>query len=104
MSDSKEPCGNEDCDACYPLPRWKVRRVTVRRIAHEREIKAATPEDALRMYEEGTAWPSEYDERTLEVLEECDPTITQITDEGTLRFHREGVCYHRLSAPDGDES
>ena len=104
MSDTKEPCGNEDCDACYPLPRWTVTRVTVRRIKHEREIKASTPEDALRMYEEGTAWPSEYDERTLDVLERGEPEAVQVTDERSLKFHREGVCYHRLSAPDEDES
>lgn len=99
MSDvDKGPCGNEDCDACYPLPRWKVTTVTVRRIAHERELKAATAEDALREYAGGTAWPRSYDERTLEVIEREEPVAVQITDEETLKFHREHTCWHRLRA------
>lgn len=92
-----EPCGNEDCDACYPLPRWTVRTVTVRRIAHEREIKAATRDEALRIYEQGTAWPSSYDESDLEVLEEHAPSVAQVTDEEKLEFHRTWNCHHRLT-------
>ncbi len=94
--EKKEPCGNEQCDACYPLPRWKVQVVTVRRIAHEREIKAATAEDALREYAGGTAWPSSYDEHTLETLDKQEPTATQSTDEDTLSFHRTETGWHRL--------
>lgn len=100
MADEKtEPCENPDCDACHPAPRWKVETVSVRRIVHERDFKAATAEEALRMYEEGTAWPSSYDERTAEVLEEGAPVVTQITDEETLKFHRIHNCYHRLGEP-----
>lgn len=93
MSDEPKKCSNDDCDACHPLPRWKVTRITVRRIAHEREIKAATPEEALAIYDEGTAWPSSYDEHTLETLERHEPTAEQITDERHLAFCREHNCY-----------
>lgn len=62
MSDSKEPCGNKDCDACYPLPRWTVRRVTVRRIAHEREITPATRVAGVDR-ESRSAWTSELGHR-----------------------------------------
>ena len=90
----KGPCGNEDCDTCYPMARWKVQTVTVRRISHKREIKAATAEDALRTYAAGTAWPEGYDESTLEILERHEPVVTQITDEALLEFHRRHGCWH----------
>lgn len=97
MADEKQkPCENPDCDACHPAPRWKVATTTVRRIVHERALKAATAEEVLREYEEGTAWPSSYDERTVEVLEQGTPVVTQITDAHVLEFHRTHNCYHRL--------
>ena len=100
---TKEPCGNEECDACYPLPRWKVSTVTVRRIKHEREVKAATPEEAVKIYEQGTEWPSSYDEHTLETLE-TEPTVARrVTDEFHLDYHRTETCFHNILRRSPDE-
>jgi hypothetical protein len=49
----------------------------VRRV-HEREIKAATAEEALRIYNEGTAWPSSYDEHDEKLVEQFGSTVTQL--------------------------
>lgn len=81
---SDKPCSNPDCDLCHPLPWFKVSTITVRRIVHEREIKAATPEEALRIYNEGTGWPSSYDERTIETLSESPVTVER--DDKDLSF------------------
>lgn len=100
MRDKTKPCGNEDCDKCDPRPRWKVATVSVQRIQHEREIKATTPEEARSIYDQGTAWPSSYDERTLQVIEESPTTVTQVTDEYSLEYHRTGCCWHDLELPE----
>ena len=94
MTDKTEPCGNDDCDLCDPLPRWKVSTETVRRTVHEREIKAATMEEALAIYAQGTSWPSEYDEQTVETLSEDPPKVT-----GVLPRREKWRCWHSL----GDE-
>lgn len=96
--DKKEPCGNEECDLCNPLPRYKVSTERVQRLFHERTIKAATPEDALRIYNEGTAWPSSYDDRSGEILEK-HPTVVALEEplEEPLRSQiNESRCYHNL--------
>lgn len=36
MSADREPCGNDDCDRCYPLPRFKVSTERVQQLFHER--------------------------------------------------------------------
>lgn len=99
MSDlpAREPCENEDCDLCNPLPRWKISTVTVRRIRHEREIKAATLEEAMKVYVEGTAWPATYDEVTLEVLEISAPKAVSAPSnaEDVDRLH---ICFNRPGA------
>lgn len=94
MPEKVDPCGNEDCDACYPLPRWKVRTESVRRVVHERRIKAASAEAALAIYNEGTAWPSSYDDIDVEYLEEKPTQIEQLP--ATKRaYYLQYVCWNR---------
>lgn len=96
---TREPCGNEDCDKCYPLPRFKISTERVQRLFYERTIKAATPEEALRIYNEGTAWPSSYDDRDGEVLEEKGPIIWVVppdTNDPTRAQWLELNCWHNL--------
>jgi hypothetical protein len=89
-----QPCGNEDCDICVPLPRWRVGTETVERRVHTREIKAATAEEALRIYAEGTAWPSDYDTRTTEVLEESTVRVESAPPKRANRA--KWNCFHNL--------
>jgi hypothetical protein len=89
--DAQEPCENDDCDKCHPIPRWRVSTTSVERRKHEREFKAATPEEALARYAEGTAWPADYDTSTLEVIEEFEPVVVPVTDERHLQ------CFHDLA-------
>jgi hypothetical protein len=94
-TDAKEPCGNEDCDKCYPLPRFKITTERVQRLVHTRMIKAADEAEALRIYREGTAWPSSYDDRDGEVLKRY-PTMVTIVDEPRSPRVIEMLCYHNL--------
>lgn len=91
-----KPCNNEDCDLCYPIPRFKIVVERVQRLYHTRTIKAATPEAALRAYHEGTEWPSSYDDRSGEVLEEHAPVVT--VEEPRSDRVNAGLCYHNLPA------
>lgn len=93
-----EPCGNSDCDRCDPKPRWRITEHRVQHITYEREIKAATREEAMQIFEQGTAWPSSYDDRYGEIVQQDDPVVAQITDEADLRYYREECCYHDLPA------
>lgn len=89
-------CSNEECDLCHPAKRFKISTERVQRIWHEREIKAATLEDAMRIYNEGTAWPSSYDDRHGEILEEHDPVVQEVP------LSTEGWdCYLRLGGANG---
>lgn len=78
MSETREPCGNEECDRCYPIPRWKVSTERVARVIHAREIKAESRVEALRIYREGTAHPSSYDDNEVEILEQREPKIERM--------------------------
>ena len=98
MSEVKKPCGNEDCDKCYPLPRFKISTERVQRLFYEREIKAATEEEALRIYHEGTAWPSQYDDRYDAVLEKKAPVVTRLVSH---RDDQNG-CFHDI--PDAERA
>lgn len=91
-ADPVGPCGNEDCDKCYPLPRFVVSTERVARLRHERTIKATTAEEALRIYREGTAWPSSYDDRELAVLEQGDTVVALVEPR---RFDDDEFCYHK---------
>lgn len=99
-----EPCGNNDCDKCDPKPRWRITEHRIQHLTYEREIKATTAEEAMKIFEKGTAWPSSYDDRYGEIVQQDDPVITQITGDGddsdarSLAYHREECCYHDLPA------
>lgn len=76
------PCDNEDCDKCHPLPRWRISEHRIQHITYEREIKAATREEALAIFNAGTAWPSSYDDRYGEIVQQDAAVVVQITGEG----------------------
>lgn len=88
----KEPCGNEDCDVCYPIPRWTVRTKRLQWVTHQRMVKATSKEEALRIVEEGTAWLSSYDDRPGEIVEQHDPVVTPAEDKAY------DCCYHNLGS------
>lgn len=99
MAEPSEPCGNEECDKCNPLPRYKVSTERVQRLFHERTFKAATPEEALRLYNEGSAWPASYDDRGGEIIEEHAPVVTLVVDDRSPERRArmlETFCYHNL--------
>lgn len=93
-----KPCGNEHCDKCNPLPRWNVSKHRIQHITHRREIKAATKEEALAIFEAPTAWPSSYDDMYGEIMQEDDAIIEPVTDEHRLDFYRNRLCYHDLTS------
>jgi hypothetical protein len=97
-----EPCGNDDCDKCDRKPRWRIAAHRVQHITYEREIKADTAEEALAIFESGTAWPTSYDDRYGEIIQQDEPVISRITDKDNfsdanmLAYYREKCCYHDL--------
>lgn len=101
-----EPCGNDDCDKCDPRPRWRITEHRIQHITYTREIKAATAEEAMKDFDEGTAHPSSYDDDYGEIIQQDAPVIVQITGEGDsaladrdrykLKHYREDNCYHDL--------
>jgi phosphoglycolate phosphatase-like HAD superfamily hydrolase len=88
------PCANADCDKCDPRPRWKITEHRIQHITYTREIKAATREEALQIFESGTAWPSAYDDHYGEIVQQDEPVAEQITDEHVLKYHREECCWN----------
>jgi hypothetical protein len=97
MSCPTEPCGNEDCDKCDPRPRWICEQHRIQHITYTREIKAATAEEAMEIFEAGTQWPSSYDDRQGEVVQ-LDPTTVKPLemDEGRRRHYLEDCCFHSI--------
>jgi hypothetical protein len=93
-----EPCGNPDCDKCYPLPTWEVSQHRIQHITRSRRIKAATPEEALSLFEAGTAWPSSYNERGGKIVSEDAPVVEQLSTEKKYGY----TCYHNLNLPSLD--
>jgi hypothetical protein len=89
----KEPCGNTECDKCYPTPRWKVSQHRIQHITYEREIKAATAEEAVEIFERGTAWPSLYDERGGEVIQRDEIKAESMPSD---EFHPTNACWYEL--------
>jgi hypothetical protein len=93
--DSKSgPCGNEDCDKCDPRPRWKISRHRLQHLTYTREIKAATAEEAMQIFEEGTAWPSQYDDNYGAVVQLDVPVTEKLPPD---EYHLTECCYHNLS-------
>jgi len=90
----REPCGNDDCDRCYPLPRFKIGVERVVRVVYERTIKAATEAEARAIFAQGTAWPQSYDERHVETIEEKPAVVEIVPPDGDRMI--ETTCYHEL--------
>lgn len=93
--DRSQPCGNEDCDKCYPLPRWKIQKHRIQHITYAREIKAATLEEALLLFAAGTAWPRSYDDHYGEIVEEDEAVAEQLPPN---EYYLEDCCFHDLEA------
>lgn len=93
----REPCGNDDvrtgCLKCYPRRLFVVSTTSVERRAHKQILLATTPEEALAIYNEGTAWPSDYDTSTVETLEE-HPTVVKEIEIDVLSRAYWFRCYH----------
>lgn len=97
--DAHALCENDDCDKCDPRPRWIVSAHRIQHITYEREIKAATREEALQIFEGGTAHPSSYDDRYGEVVQQDETVVMQMTDEDELharrlKHYREDNCWN----------
>lgn len=80
----RDPCGNEDCDLCYPLPRWKARRVIILRQTHFGEVKAATVEEARRVAAD-RAWKTSCSQEVVE----CQSPLIEPLDSESLNWHAE---------------
>jgi hypothetical protein len=89
------PCGNEDCDKCDPRPRWKISRHRLQHLTYTREIKAVTAEAAMQIFEEGTEWPSQYDDNYGAVVQLDAPVTEKLPPD---EYHLTECCYHDLSA------
>lgn len=83
-------CTNKDCDKCDPRPRWKVSQHRVQHITYTREIKASSQEEAQRIFEQGTAWPSSYDDHYGDVESEDDVVVEQLPPD---EYHLKECCY-----------
>lgn len=90
------PCGNEECDKCYPLPRWKVSQHRIEHVTHVREIKAASQKEALAMFARGSGPGAYLNDRSGEIVQLDEPIVERNTDPDSLRFHATWHCYHRL--------
>jgi hypothetical protein len=92
---TREPCGNEDCDLCYPVPRWKATRVIIWRKTHHGEVKAATVEEARSLVTDD-AWKA--GTISYEVVERQSPLIEPL-DAESLAWHAESDaewCLHAV--------
>lgn len=95
---SGDPCGNEDCGICYPFQRFRIETEYVARMKHTRTIKAATAEQALAIYNNGSSWPDEYNTHEVARLEETPTTVTMLTVENDPVFEireRAECCWNR---------
>lgn len=88
------PCGNKDCDKCDPRPRWRAYRHRIQHLTYTREIKAASAEEALSIFEAGTAWPSQYDDEYGKIEQLDEPVVEQLPPD---EYHLTDCCYHDLT-------
>lgn len=95
METKTEPCGNEECDTCYPIPRWKISEHRIQHITYTREIKAATAEEAMVIFRSGTEHPSSYDDVYGKVVQQDEAVAEQMPPDD---FHLHTICYHNLLA------
>jgi len=97
MNPSAPPCGNKECDLCYPLPRWNARRVVVLRREYFGEIKAPTLEEAHARVED--LWSGGYAQTGVE----AQPAVIEPLDQESLAWHAKyGAewCFHTIRARD----
>jgi hypothetical protein len=59
-----------------------------------REIKAATAEEAMQIFEEGTAWPSQYDDNYGAVVQLEAPVTEKLPPD---EYHLTECCFHNIS-------
>ncbi len=91
-----DPCGNRDCDLCYSLPRWNVRRVVVLRREYFGALKALTPEEACAQAE-NLDWKSVCSQT---VIEE-QAAVAEPLDQESLEWyanHKAERCFHTVRA------
>jgi hypothetical protein len=91
---TRDPCGNKDCDLCYPLPRWKATHVILLRRTYFGEVKAATVEEAQALAADH-AWKTSHSQ---EVVEDQSPLIESL-DQESLDWHAESDaawCLHAV--------
>jgi len=87
----RKPCDNKNCDKCHPEPRWKITEHRIQHITYTREIKAPTSDDALRIFEQGTAWPSSYDDDYGAIVQQDQPEISKLPPNP---YFLEDCCGH----------
>jgi hypothetical protein len=93
----EDPCGNKECDLCYPMPRWKASRVVVLRREYFGEIKAPTLEEARARVDE--LWSGSYAQTGVEE----QPAVIEPLDQESLEWHADyGAmrCFHTIRALD----
>jgi len=91
---TREPCGNEDCDLCYPLPRWHATRVILLRRTNFGEVKAATVEEA-QVLAADQAWRTSYSQEVVE----CQSPLIEPLDAESQAWHAENDaewCFHAV--------
>ena len=88
-----DPCGNEDCDKCDPRPRWKISQHRVQHLTYTRKIKAGSAEEAMQIFEAGTAWPSQYDDDYGAVIQRDEPLTERLPPD---EYHLTECCFHDL--------
>jgi hypothetical protein len=66
---------------------YTVRQPRIRTVIYERKIRAESPEEAIAIAEQGTAWPETYDELTVSV-DGDDWEAVEVTDPKDLKAHR----------------
>lgn len=96
-----DPCGNEDCDKCDPRPRWKISQHRVQHLTYTRKIKAGSAEEAMQIFEAGTAWPSQYDDDYGAVIQRDEPLTERLPPD---EYHLTECCYHDLAASSPGET
>jgi len=97
---SMDPCGNEDCDKCDPRPRWKISQHRVQHLTYTRKIKAGSAEEALQIFEAGTAWPSQYDDDYGAIVQQDVPLTERLPPD---EYHLTECCYHDLATSSSGE-
>jgi hypothetical protein len=93
-------CGQESmltaigiCPKCGPLTLYEVTQPRTNRVIYTRREWAPDPETAIKIAEQGNAWPDSYDESTVS-SDLGEFSAAEITDENALR-----AWSHRIDVP-----